>query len=61
MNNRQIARLINEFKRMRVEWLDMLVKNPEYTDAAQHIVTINSKIELLRSLWNWNDEEMDMP
>lgn len=60
MTNRQIARYIKAFKRTRQEWIDILIKSPD-GNAAATIVTINAKIELLRSMWNWNDEEIEMP
>lgn len=55
-----LARYIEEFKRIRQEWIELLVNNPNYTLAAQHIVSVNAKIELLRSLWNFA-QEGEMP
>lgn len=60
MSNKMLARFIKTFQESRQEWIDTLVKNPDATDAAQHVVAINSKIELLRGLWNWS-EEGEMP
>lgn len=49
MDYRQIDRLIREFKKNRDGWLEILnMTKGEHTDAAMHIITINSKIELLR-------------
>lgn len=56
MDNKQIARLINAFKESRRGWIDMLVENPDADNAPKHIVSINAKIELLRTLWNFNAE-----
>lgn len=39
---------IREFEGTRNEWLKILGKNPDSISAASHIVTINSKLELLR-------------
>ena len=58
MTNKMLARYIESFKATRSVWLDILVENPDSTAAAQHIVSINSKIELMRSLWNWSDESV---
>lgn len=62
MSNRQLARLIKNFKEIRQEWIDILVANPESQDAPRYILSINSKIELLQTFWTFDDdEEMDMP
>lgn len=60
MTNKQITRYIEAFKESRREWVDILVRNHDHTNAASTIVIINAKIELLRSMWNWN-EEGEMP
>lgn len=39
---------VKEFERSRQEWLDILVKNPDNTSAAQMIVQINAKLDLIR-------------
>lgn len=56
MSNRMLARYINTFKDTRQEWIDILVKNPDSHDAPRYIMSINAKIELLRTLWNFNEE-----
>lgn len=62
MTNRQIARHIRAFKQVRQQWIDILVDNPNQTDAPRHIVDINAKIELLTTLWNWaSDEDVELP
>lgn len=48
MDYRQADRIIRAFKDARQQWVDALVANPESTTAAENIVTINAKIELLR-------------
>lgn len=48
MDYRQADRIIRAFKDTRQQWVDALVANPESTTAAENIVTINAKIELLR-------------
>lgn len=60
MNNKQVGRHIKELKRLRQEWIDILVKSPDGNLACNHILSINAKIELLRAFWNFNEEE-DMP
>lgn len=61
MNNRQIARQVRDWQRVRADWIDILVKNPGSRDAPVHIMSINSKIELLQNFWNWSDETVDFP
>jgi hypothetical protein len=61
MSNRQLAREIKEFVRIRQEWVDILVKNPRHNQACQMILSINAKIELLETHWNWSDESVDIP
>lgn len=41
---------IKAFEKIRAEWLEILVKNPNHTEAAERIVSINHKLELLRIL-----------
>lgn len=60
MTNKQINRHLEEFSKSRRDWLEILVENPGHTEAAQHIISINSKMELLRSLWNWGDDSVEM-
>lgn len=60
-SNRQLAREIQEFQRIRQEWIDMLVERPSHSTAAHHILSINSKIELLTAHWNWSDASVDFP
>lgn len=60
MTNKQIARFIESFKEVRQEWIDILVKNPDRSSAAQNIISVNAKIELLRTMWNFS-EEGEMP
>ena len=61
MTNKQIARNVRDWQAVRQQWLDILVKNPSNNDAAVHIITINSKIEVFQSFWNWSDESLDFP
>jgi len=61
MTNRQIARNVKEFRRIRQGWFDILARNGDSVGAAQHILSINCKIELLLSMWNWSDESVDYP
>lgn len=61
MDNRMIVRYVRAFQETRQDWLDRLVANPDSTQACQHILSINSKIELLLTLWNWSDESVDFP
>lgn len=60
MDNRQIVRHIESFKKIRKGWIDILVGNPDDATAVSHIMSINAKIELLRVLWNFS-EEGEMP
>lgn len=60
MNNKQINQLLREFDRNRREWIDVLKDNPGHSTAAQQVIHINAKMELLRTLWNWSDESMEM-
>lgn len=61
MTNRQIARNVRDWQAVRQQWLDILVDNPRNSNAASQIITINAKIELLQSFWNWSDESVDFP
>jgi hypothetical protein len=61
MTNKQIVRHIQAQRESRDEWLRQLNKNPDNLLAAQHIVTINSKIHFLLDLWNWTDESVQYP
>lgn len=56
MTNKQIDRMIAAFSKTRQDWIDILVKNPDSTDAAQYILSINSKIELLKSMYDYSQE-----
>lgn len=59
MNNRQINQHIRAFSESRDQWIAILAQQPESISAAQHILAINSKIELLRTMWNWADESVE--
>lgn len=61
MKNKQLAQHIENFKGIRQDWIDILVKNPDRTDAPKYIMEINAKINLLQILWNWSDESEEMP
>jgi hypothetical protein len=61
MTNKQIARQMLAFQATRQEWLNILVLNPRNNTAAGSIMSINHKIELLQSFWNWSDESVDFP
>lgn len=51
MDYRQADRTIRAFKQSRAEWIDILqMSGGEATHAAEHIVRINAKIELLRGI-----------
>ncbi len=41
---------IKAFRDARVGWLEILAKSPDSLVAAQHIASINAKIELLHTL-----------
>lgn len=56
MTNNQLARHIKNFKRIRQQWIDALVENPNNTAAPKYIMEINAKIDLLQTLWNWSEE-----
>lgn len=61
LTNKQIVRQVKDWQAVRQDWLDILVKTPANSNAAQAIVSINSKIELLQTFWNWSDETVDFP
>lgn len=61
MNNEQIAEHVKEFQDIRGELIDRLVRNPAHRRAAHDIISINAKIELLISFWNWSDTSVDFP
>lgn len=58
--NRQINRYLKEFDEIRKEWIDILVKNPGNSSAANMIIQINAKMEVYRLEWNWSDESEKM-
>lgn len=60
MKNYQVNSFLKEFDGSRQQWIDILVNNPGNSDAAYHIISINSKMELIRAFWNWNDETVEM-
>ena len=41
---------IRTFRIARQGWLDILTQNPDSLEAAQHIVSINAKIDLLNTM-----------
>lgn len=41
---------VEAFEEARQGWLDILVKNPNNTAAAEMIVKINAKLDLIRTL-----------
>lgn len=61
MNNRQIVQQVKAFRTARQGWIDQLSKNGDSVVAAQHVLSINSKIELLLTMWNWSDTSVDYP
>lgn len=61
MNNKQIRSFVMQFRQSRAGWIDILTKNGDSVKAAQQILSINSKIELLLSLWDWADESVEYP
>lgn len=61
MDNKMIARYVRAFQVTRKDWIDALVKNPGHPSAPRYIMSINSKIELLTSMWNWSDESVEFP
>lgn len=61
MTNKQILRQILNFREARLGWLEILAKNGDSVQAAQHILSINTKIEFLKTLWNHFDESVDFP
>lgn len=60
MNNKQISQHVRSFRDAREGWIDALTKS-DSVQAAQHVLSINSKIELLMTMWNWSDESVDFP
>lgn len=60
MTNREIARFVRELRKCRDEWMVVLVKT-DSVEAAQHVLSINTKIEFVLSLWNWSDESTEYP
>ena len=62
MNNRQIVQNVKAFREARQGWMDMLNgHDKDSVQAAQHVLSCNSKIELLLTMWNWADETVDYP
>lgn len=61
MDNRQILNHIEEHRNARSQWMTILNTSPDSIAAAQHILAINTRIELLKTLWNWSDESVDFP
>lgn len=59
MNNRQINQHIKAFSEARQGWIDILLRRPDSVEAAQHILSCNHKIELLRNMWSWGDESVE--
>lgn len=60
---RTYRRTIQEFRRNRKGWIDILVNNPGNSEAARQILTINNKLELLDALrfgigdYEWIEDE----
>ena len=63
MNNRQIVQNIKAFREARQGWMDRLNSShgQDSVEAAQHVLSCNSKIEFLKILWNWSDESVEFP
>lgn len=61
MTNRQIATHITELRKYRQGWMNILSKNGDSISAAEQIVAINHKIELLKALWNFSDDTAEFP
>lgn len=61
MSNKQINQQLKAFDNARKTWVEIMVEsNGASNAAAQMILSINSKMELLRTLWNWSDETVEM-
>lgn len=60
MKNWQINQMLEAFDESRRNWVDILVKNPGHSEAAQMIIVINAKMEVYRSMWSWYDESIEM-
>ena len=60
MNNKQIVRQVKHFREARENWLRAL-NSSDSVQAAQQVLSINSKIELLLSMWNWSDASVEFP
>lgn len=54
LTNKQIARFIQGLRECRQDWLERLEHNGDSVAAAQHILSINSKIEFLTTLYNYS-------
>lgn len=48
LTHNMVERYIKEFERLRDDWVAILVDNPRRTEAAQHILSCNAKLELLQ-------------
>lgn len=60
MKNFQIVSFVEDLRDIREDWVAGATKR-DSVNAAQHILSINTKIELLLSMWNWSDETVDFP
>lgn len=60
MNNQQIVRHVEGFRKSRETWIERLQTSDSVT-AAQHVLSINCKIELLLTMWSWGDESVEYP
>lgn len=64
MTNREIVRQVRAFRRVRADWVDQLSRpaTADSVQAAQHVLSVNSKIELLLTMWNWGaDDGVEFP
>lgn len=60
MDNRMINRYLKSYGEIRADWVERLVSNHGSTTAATKIIEINAAMSLLRTMWNWNDETVEM-
>jgi hypothetical protein len=58
MTNKQIVQHVEGFRGARKDWLETL-STTDSVEAAKHVMSINSKIELLLTMWNWHDESVE--
>lgn len=57
LSNKMINRHIDNLRKAREGWLLSLERTPDSVVCAQHILSINTKIELLNSLKDYSQED----